>query len=90
MSNCSVTICDRKADARGWCSSHYARYIRLGDVMEDKPLRKINQLCQFDGCIEDHYGKGWCRFHYKQVIRKGEEPRAERLRAPSGSGYIQN
>jgi len=87
---CAVEICERQADVRGWCPSHYARWFRLGDVMAEVPLRKINQSCQFENCTEQHYGKGWCRFHYKQVIRKGEKPRAERLRAPAGSGYIQN
>lgn len=37
--SCSVVICDRPAEKRGWCGGHYRRWHRSGDVRADAPLR---------------------------------------------------
>ena len=38
---CSVSGCDGKAKARGWCKSHYGRWLTHGDVRADEPLRRM-------------------------------------------------
>ena len=35
---CSVETCDRPAESRGWCNSHYERWRRTGDVQADRPM----------------------------------------------------
>jgi hypothetical protein len=35
---CSVGGCDRSASIRGWCSAHYARWRKHGDVLAGTPL----------------------------------------------------
>lgn len=39
---CSVEGCDRPAIARGWCSPHWTRWSKTGDVQADVPIvRKL-------------------------------------------------
>lgn len=35
---CSVPHCERPAQARGWCSTHYARWRLHGDLREEEPI----------------------------------------------------
>lgn len=37
---CSVSGCEKKARTRGWCSGHYERWLKHGDVRADVPLRR--------------------------------------------------
>lgn len=36
--SCSVTNCPNDASKRGWCSTHYARWKKSGDVNADRPI----------------------------------------------------
>lgn len=36
---CSVPICDLPTKSRGWCTAHYERWRRTGDVRANEPLR---------------------------------------------------
>lgn len=38
---CSVDRCGRDATRRGWCSPHYKRWQRRGDVMADIPISRV-------------------------------------------------
>jgi hypothetical protein len=87
---CSVEICNRPADIKGWCSSHYARWFRLGDVMADVPFRRHDPgaVCEHPGCGEPHKSSGLCRRHYKQSL-KGIPLTDAPMRNPKGTGYVQ-
>lgn len=36
---CSVPTCEKPTSRRGWCSAHYCRWRKGGDVRADVPLR---------------------------------------------------
>lgn len=68
---CSVGACDRVVVARGWCSGHYDRWRRRGDVQADRPLpeRRPRGTCR---CGRPAYARGWCEAHYRRHLRGGD------------------
>ncbi len=67
--SCSVEGCGRQVEARGWCSMHYLRWKRTGNVATAKPDRKQTrhfQTCVIDSCDRPVHALGWCSFHYEQ------------------------
>lgn len=59
MAQCQIHDCTQPVIARGWCSTHYARWRRLGDPMPDQPIQRhgdplIDRALRFvdktDGC----------------------------------------
>lgn len=75
---CSVTDCDRVAQSRGWCRSHYMRWYCHGSV-DDSPLarRDPGRGCGVEGCERPHATGGWCAPHYKRVLTYGHPGSAE-------------
>lgn len=62
-STCKIDGCDARVKARGWCSGHYSRWQRNGDVDADMPIRTdlatpaecpkaYDSGCRCDGCRE--------------------------------------
>jgi hypothetical protein len=37
---CTVEGCDKPVEAWGWCSGHYSRWQKHGDVVAERPLRR--------------------------------------------------
>ena len=69
---CGVDGCDRDAVTRGWCHGHYQRWVRLGDVLPDRPLRRqVNFACSVDGCPGDAVARQLCRTHYRRWLATG-------------------
>lgn len=68
MKQCSVEGCSREAYARGWCGTHYMRWLRHGDVSH---ARRERPLCSMKGCGKPHSAKGFCVRHYTLLRRKG-------------------
>lgn len=65
---CSVPACAKRAKSRGWCTTHYERWRRIGDVAADvADLRKVRpvRFCETPRCGEPHYAKGLCKPHYR-------------------------
>ena len=86
---CSVDGCSRQAVSRGWCHGHYQRWIRLGDVMPDRPLgRQVNFACSVDGCDRDAYARQLCRTHYRRRLNTGDERAGVPVREVSGKGFL--
>lgn len=50
---CSVDGCSAKHEARGWCLSHYMRWLRHGDAVADAPIRTRAQGLS----LEDRFGQ---------------------------------
>ena len=68
---CSIQECDRKVYARGWCQTHYARFIRTGDPGADQPIgsyQRRGTQCSEEGCEREVYARAVCEPHYKILI----------------------
>ena len=60
---CSIQDCENPAVARGWCSSHYARWYRGGG---------LGQTCAVEGCPKPVNARGWCSSHYSHWRKHGD------------------
>lgn len=64
MSNCSVSGCDRKTIARGYCTAHYRRWKIGADLGAPIKTQQVGRVCDIDGCGRKHAGIGLCRTHW--------------------------
>ncbi len=72
---CSVEGCGRPVLARGWCTAHYGRWYRHGDVEVDRPIRTLTRRgsgCAVEGCESPDETRGWCGIHYRRWARWGD------------------
>lgn len=75
---CPVEGCPNPVRRRsgGWCSTHYSRWLKFGDVQADVPIRdrapRGSQPCAVDGCTGDRYARGWCSTHYARWQAHGD------------------
>ncbi|KKM14115.1 hypothetical protein LCGC14_1709340 [marine sediment metagenome] len=69
---CSVPVCDRLHQVKGYCGAHYARVLK-GQPL-DTPIAvyaHAQQGCQVLHCKETkHYARGYCRNHYAEWLRR--------------------
>lgn len=67
--------------ARGWCSGHYDRWRRTGDVQADVPLpeRRPRGTC---ACGRPAYARGWCEAHYRRHLHGGDAADDVPVRSP--------
>lgn len=67
MTNCSVSSCDRKTLARGYCGTHYSRW-KAGKDLEApiRPKTRASDICAIDGCGRKYAGKGLCTLHWQR------------------------
>ncbi|MFI9344986.1 HNH endonuclease signature motif containing protein [Streptomyces sp. NPDC052773] len=71
MSACSVTTCDKPAVKRGWCSAHYSRWRKKGDVQAHIPLRPfLDPHAQIMSKV-DKNGPGGCWLWKGHVLPTG-------------------
>ena len=93
MIKCSISGCDRPHHARGWCSTHWARWKRNGEPGEAenrKPgIQYIERECSIDGCNRIVRMHGLCSMHnqrFKDDEGKWKNPK--RLKNMPGEGYL--
>lgn len=61
---CGVTECTKKAFGRGYCSMHYSRLLKNGNVGPVGRIRGINDgLCAITGCQNRAKVRGICATH---------------------------
>lgn len=75
--SCSVDDCANKVMAMGWCSKHYSRWHRYGDLNANNKLAKPKPPCEIVGCKEISHKKSLCSAHYYQMRKYGCEHRAK-------------
>jgi hypothetical protein len=85
---CAVEGCSRQAVSRGWCHGHYQRWVRLGDVLPQRPLRRqVNVGCSVQGCDRDAVSRQLCRTHYRRLLARGDARPDLPVRTIAGTGY---
>lgn len=70
---CSVDGCDRQCRVRGWCQTHYTRWLRNGDVHTvhvNRPQPK--KPCKFEGCKKPRQARGLCKTHWLRWRKHGD------------------
>lgn len=91
VGECSVAGCDRDVVARGWCSAHYFRWRKHGDVLADRPVgqrRSRSRHCSVPRCGRVVKARGWCRVHYERWRRFGSVQADIPIQVKSNSGTI--
>lgn len=68
---CSVPDCTGAATTRGWCPTHYKRWLRHGDVAVLRRPARGRRACSLDGCDKPRDARGLCHAHYQQLQRHG-------------------
>ena len=68
MKTCSVDGCINTSHCKGYCSMHYSRISRHGDVH----YHPRNKKCSISGCDRPHKAKGFCKMHHKRVLKYGD------------------
>lgn len=89
-SECSVESCPRVAEGRGWCHAHLLRFLRLGDVMADRPIgRRRNHACEAEGCDRQALSNGLCRSHRNRQRKSGDVRANDPIdNVRGGTGYV--
>jgi 5-methylcytosine-specific restriction endonuclease McrA len=81
---CKVSICDRTRRIQGYCTAHFERLARGGDVQADVPIvrggwRPPRQTCSAAGCGDLVKSRGLCSSHYWKRHRAEIAADPERL-----------
>src|SRR3989304_9665975 len=70
MRMCSVTDCNRKHLARGWCEKHWNRWRRTGGLTVTRQ-REHPATCKVVNCERRYAGRGYCALHYRRWLQHG-------------------
>lgn len=91
--NCTVKECNRVATTRGWCSAHYLRWFKTGDVRADLPIAirtsRKGVICSVGLCARPVKGRGLCDAHYQRWVDTGDVQESRPLRRAKGTGTVQ-
>jgi hypothetical protein len=66
---CFVEGCEKKAHAKGMCSTHYCRNRDYGDPLHPYITRPQRMKCMVPGCDQGIRHLGMCRPHYEGFIK---------------------
>lgn len=76
MRLCTVSGCEKKHYAKGYCNKHYQRVCSSGTADD----RKRILTCTVSGCGKSHKSNGLCLMHYTRMIRHGDLDRVSVIR----------
>lgn len=70
---CTIEGCGRPHKSRGWCQTHYARWMRGVEPIGPIKTRERNKPdeCIEEDCHEPVKSKGLCKMHYQRLLRHG-------------------
>lgn len=63
---CCIEGCFKPVKARGWCSTHNARWERHGDPTVLLKMPAGSRPCWVAGCDRPARGRGLCQTHYQR------------------------
>lgn len=82
---CSYDGCEKTVYARGFCSSHYGKFMRNG-TPDGSPVFQKKQ-CKIENCNDIATRKGMCGRHYKRMMKFGDPEAPVRQTAKRGEPY---
>ena len=85
---CKVVSCENPIHKRGWCSAHYQRWLKNGDLKENIPTGRtiIEGQCDEPGCERPMVCKRLCTLHYNRLKTKGHTGPTGKIY--TGKGHI--
>lgn len=70
---CEVDGCQQPVIARGWCSKHYQRWQKYGNVQTVRSKGSGITVCTAEGCNRGgKIVKGYCLKHYQHFMKYGD------------------
>lgn len=69
---CSISGCDKPSLSRGWCRSHYHRFLRHGNPLGGRFLTNAERTCETIGCSKTARVRGMCDAHYRKKMKYGD------------------
>lgn len=66
MKICKYPCCNRPVEGLGYCTKHYQRLKKHGDINYERKKRGKCSLCE-----NPHYGRNFCKLHYDRFKRYG-------------------
>lgn len=85
---CSIEDCERPHASRGWCQTHYMRWLNHGDVQAARPvgasIERPSEPCVVAECERMRYVRGMCSLHYARWYKHGDVGPSGSSRAPRG------
>lgn len=80
ISLCKVDGCEKRKHARGYCSVHYARFVRTGRTSRVRQKSPEDGKCSIDGCDRPYKARGVCDMHYQRLTGAGKVGPAQRVK----------
>ena len=68
---CKIADCGKSVAYRGWCESHYKRWLKYGDPFGGKFFIPKDKPCLIEGCDKPVKSNGLCSSHYTRQLRHG-------------------
>lgn len=65
-------LCDKEITTRGYCTSHYQKALRKGELEIIKPRINKGATCSVENCNNDAYVKLLCMKHYQRLLDNGK------------------
>ena len=85
QTTCREPDCTRDRHTRGWCATHYKRWLRSGSpVRGEQPT-----TCAVDGCDRAPATRGWCHAHYQRWRRLGTVAADQPLRGDRATCQVE-
>lgn len=72
LRTCSISSCEGRVLARGWCRPHYRRWRAHGDPLEGQEKRQQPDTCAINECERKPVARGWCSTHYQRWKKTGD------------------
>lgn len=86
---CSLPNCDRFGRLRrGWCGTHYSRWLRHGTTEPLEPSR--SPVCAIESCDRPRRSREWCHAHYMRWHTHGDFQEHIPVRGHTTSGGYVN